>query len=152
MRDERDWKQDLDAFFRDKGEAPRPSTTDQLVRRNNEARAFIEQTVMPAFEELQVALARYGREALLSTAHKGRAAASIRVRNEGRDEFEYLIGVRVTSERAAPYAGVIPHPGWTKRPIERPLREGAQDHSVSDITKEEVIAHFLSSYEAHLAS
>jgi hypothetical protein len=148
----RDWKQDLDAFFRDRGEAPRSSTTDLLVRRNNEARTFIEQTVMPAFEELQVALAQYGREALLSTAHKGRAAASIRVRNEGRDEFEYLIGVRVTPERAVPYAELIPHTGWPKRPIESPLREGTQDYGVSDITKEQVIAHFLSSYKAHLAS
>ncbi len=75
-----DWKQDLDAFFRTRGEAPRPSTTDLLVRRNEEAGTFIAQTVMPAFEELQAALAQYGREALLSMAHKGRAAASIRVK------------------------------------------------------------------------
>lgn len=148
----RDWKQDLDAFFRNRGEAPRPSTTALLVRRNNEAGAFIEQTVMPAFEELQTALAQYGREALLSTAHKGRAAASIRVRNAGRDEFEYLIGVRVTPERAVPYAELISHAGWPRRPIESPLWEGTQDYSVSDITKEEVIAHFLSTYKAHLAS
>ncbi len=148
----RDWKQDLEAFFRARGETPRPSTTDLLVRRNNEAGIFIDQTVMPAFEELQAALAQYGREALLSTAHKGRAAASIRVRHEGRDEFEYLIGVRVTPERAFPYVELIPHGGWPRRPIENTVREGSQDYSVSDITKEEVIAHFLASYKAHLPS
>lgn len=148
----RDWKQELDAFFRARGEAARPSANDLLVRRNTEAGAFIEQTVMPAFEELQAELAQYGREALLSTAHKGRAAASIRVRNAGRDEFEYLIGVRVTPERAVPYAELISHAGWPRRPIESPLREGPQDYSVGDITRDEVIAHFLSSYKAHLPS
>jgi hypothetical protein len=146
-----EWEQELEAFFRARGEAPRPSTTDLLVRRNNEAGAFIDQTVMPAFEELQAALAQHGREALLSTAHK-RAAASIRVRNGGRDEFEYLIGVRVTPDRALPYAELIPHAGWPRRPSERTLREGSQDYSVRDITKEEVIAHFLASYQAQLPS
>jgi hypothetical protein len=145
------WKQDLDALFRARGEGPRPSTTDLLVRRNQEAGVFIDQTVVPAFEELQGALGQYGREALLSTNHKDRgAAASIRVRSEGRDEFEYLIGVRVTPERAFPYVELVPHPGWPKRASERTIRDGAQDYSVTDITKEEVIRHFLSSYAAHL--
>ena len=86
-----DWKQDLDAFFRAQGKVLRPSTNGLLVRRNEEARMFIAQMVIPAFEELQAALKQYGREILLSTNHTGRAAASIRVRNAGRDEFEYII-------------------------------------------------------------
>jgi hypothetical protein len=155
-----DWKQDLDALFRARGEVPRPSTTDLLVRRNHEAGDFIDQTVVPAFEELREALGRYGREALLSTKPKDRgakdrgAAASIRVRNEGRDEgrdeFEYLIGVRVTPERAFPYVELVPHPGLPGRASEGTIRDGAQDYSVTDITKEEIIRHFVSSYAAHL--
>ena len=145
-----DWKQDLDAIFRAGGEMPRPSTTDLLVRRNEEAHVFIDQTAIPALEELQAALGQYGRETLLSTNHKGRAAVSIRVRNAGRDEFEYLIGVRVTPERAFPYVELVPHPGWLRPPGEGTIREGIQDYSVTDITKEEVIRHFLSSYAAYL--
>ena len=146
-----DWKQHLDAIFRAGGEMPRPSTTDLLVRRNQEAHAFIVQTVVPAFEELQEALSQYGRESLLSADHKDRgAAASIRVRNEGRDEFEYLIGVRVIPERAFPYVELIPHHGWPRRASEGTIRDGLQDYSVTDITKEEVIRHFLSSYAARL--
>jgi hypothetical protein len=146
-----DWKQDLDDFFRARGEAPRPSTNELLVRRNEEAGAFIQGTVLPAFEEVQAALARYGREALVNAAHKGQVAASIRVRNAGRDEFEYFIGTRVTSERAAPYVEVAIQTGWPRRTIEGALREGAQDYSVVDITKEEVIRHFLTAYKAQLA-
>ena len=85
---------------------------------------FIAQMVIPAFEELQAALEQYGREILLSTNHTGRAAASIRVRNAGRDEFEYIIAVRVTPERAFPYVEVVPHPGWPRRASEGMIREG----------------------------
>lgn len=146
------WKQNLDAFFRTRGEALRPNNTDLLVIRNEEARVFIDLTVIPAFEELHGALGQYGREALLSTDHKGRAAASIRVRNEGRDEFAYLIGVRVTPERAYPYVELTPYPGLPGRVSEEVIRDGAQDYSVADITNEEVIRHFLSSYAAHRTS
>ena len=146
-----DWKGDLDEFFRTRGEAPRPSANDILVQRNEEAGRFIAGAVVPAFEELQAALARYGREALLSTAHKGQAAASIRVRNEGRAEFEYFVGTRVTSERVFPYVEMVTHPGWPRRAIEGSLRQGAQDYNVTDITKEEVIQHFLAAYKAQMA-
>ncbi len=147
-----DWERDLETFFRARGEEPHPSTGDLLARRSDEARAFITQTVVPAFEEVNTALAQYGRESLLSTAHQGRLAASIRVRNEGRDEFEYLIGVRVTPERALPYVEIVTHPGWPRRASEGALREGAQQYSASDITKEEVIRHCLSAYMTHLTA
>lgn len=147
-----DWKQDLDALFRARGEVPQMSATDLLVHRNQEAHTFINQTVIPAFEELQEALSQYGREALLSTDHKGRAAVSIRVLNAGLDEFVYLIGVRVMPERAIPYAEIVSHSGWPRRTSERMIRDGAQEYSVTDITKEEVIRHFLSSYATHLTS
>jgi hypothetical protein len=145
-----DWEQDLETFFRARGETPHPSTSDLLVRRNEEAHAFIMQTVVPAFETVHAALAQYGREALLSTAHQGRLAASIRVRNEGRDEFEYLIGIRVTPDRAAPTVEIVTRTGWPRRASESALREGSQDYSASDITKDEVIRHFVSSYIVHL--
>jgi hypothetical protein len=153
-----DWKQDLDEFFRARGLAPRPSDSAPrvraLVRRDEEAATFIAETVMPAFEELQEVLSQYGRVAQvgpvqLSPTQRKRAAASIRVRAEGRDEFEYIIGVRVTLEQAFPYVELIQRWPWYAR--ERMIREGAQDYSVTDITKEEVIRHFLSSYKAHLA-
>ncbi len=147
-----EWKQDLDALFTTRGEAPHPSTSDLLMRRNKEARTFIDETVMPAFEDLQVALSRYGRVVVLSTAHKGQTAASMRVRDEGQDEFEYLIGVRVTPDCAYPFVELVPHTGWTRHVEEDTLREGAQDYCVSGITKDEVISHFLSSYKAYLPS
>ena len=147
-----EWEQDLETFFRARGEEPRSSTMDLLVRRNDEAYTFIMQTVVSAFEEVNTALAQYGRESLLSTAHQGRVAASIRVRNEGRDEFECLIGVRVTPERALPYIEIVARPGWPRRASEGALREGAQHYSASDITKEEVIRHCLSAYTTHLTT
>src|SRR5215467_13616038 len=106
----RDWEQGLETFFRARGEEPRSSTMGLLVRRNDEASRFIMQTVVPAFEKVNTALAQYGRECLLSTAHQGRVAASSRVHKEGRDEFEYLIGVRVTPERALPYVEIVARP------------------------------------------
>jgi hypothetical protein len=118
-----------------------------LCRRNQEAGAFIATVVMPAFEELQAALARYGREVLL---RDGGAEVSMRVRNDGQDEFEYTVKTRVTLERAVAYAEIATRAGWPRRTTESALRAEHGGESVTDLTKEDIIRQALTAYKAHV--
>jgi len=143
-----DWEQDLDGFFPSQGEERRPPVGDMLIRRNQEAGQFIQAVVLPAFEEVRRALEQYGRVALL---RDGRSEASLRVRHGGRDEFEYVVKTRVTPERAYPFVETITYRGWLARKGEVPLRDGAQEYGVADVSKDEIIRHLLAAYKAGVA-
>jgi hypothetical protein len=109
---------------------------------------FIESVVMPACDEIQAALAHFGREVLL---HNAGAEASLRVRNAGQDEFDYSVKTRVTPERAVAYAEIAAHPGQPRRTTESALRAEHGGDSVTDLSQEDVIRQALAAYKAHLA-
>ena len=143
-----DWENKLDKFFANK-EVKEKETATKLSVTETEVPIFIEQVVMPAFRELRPALERHGREVAVFGGQEPR----IVIKYNGQEEFEYAIHIRVSPGHA------VPVPKTRRRDkkdgklfgAEGYLRSGTQDYSISEITKDEIIEHFLSDYMGHIA-
>lgn len=114
-----------------------------------EVKDFYTSKVIPAFEELKTELEKKGREVNLDA---NKESTSIEVKFEGEEEFHYAIKVRIYPDHAVPY----PEIHYTDRNSGRrysskgSMRSGTQNYDISDISKEEIIQHFLEKYKSHL--
>ena len=137
-----DWKKDMDSLFRGQ-EAKAKDDEQKLAKNRSEAEAFCSSQVVPAFEELKEELEKHDREVRISPGPSG---ASLLVEYKGNTEFEYSIHVKVYTARAVPVQetrGFSEGKSWRS---EGSLRSGLQDYTIDDITKEDIITNFLSSY------
>ena len=103
-----------------------------------------------AFEELKSELKRYGRDVEVYTERKD--FASIIVNFEAEEELDYSIEVMISPVRVFPRP-VIHHTEWAssrRLRVEGLLRKGSQDYDISDISKEEIIEHFLDEYKNYI--
>ncbi len=140
-----DWKDDLESFFEEK-ERQNKANTEQRQNAELQSASFLSNTVVPAFEEIQAELEKYGREVIISNKDQ---AVNIQIFYESSLEFDYWIKVDINNLR--------PHPeiqltiDKQKVSLEGTLRVGVESFTIEDISKEEIIGSFLSDYYAHIA-
>jgi hypothetical protein len=142
----KDWKKILASFFEkqkeEKGEKEKKRSKEKL-----RVEKFYATIVNPAFEELKSEFKKYGREVDIYTER--RDFASIIVYFEGEEELDYLIEVMLYPGLAFPRP-VVHYTEWAssrRLRVEGLLRTGIQDYDISDITKDEIIEHFLNEYK-----
>ena len=133
-----DWKADLGRFF----EETRETREKQKV---SEMDNFIVSVALPAFEQIRIELAKYGREVTVRSS--GSSAALIVLRG-GEEEMTYRIQGRTFPNGVLPYAEVRSRErkGLKLVRAESMFRSGAPDYSITDVTTDEIIRNFLSHY------
>lgn len=136
-----DWRERLGiiAGRKKKTEAP---TLDDARRR---LRWFIETTVMPAFEALEVELRRHGREVVID---RRPYQVSLSVHRDGREEFSYAVRGRAFHKMsfAFPELGEGDDaPRILRGEIVR--AGGSDDYDVQDFTTEGIIRDFVEAYD-----
>jgi len=143
------WKIILANFFNKQKE----EKAEKEVKRSQEklrVEKFYSKIVNPALEELKSELKKHGREVEVYTERKD--FASIIVNFEAEEELDYSIEVRISPGRVFPRP-VIHYTEWAssrRLRVEGLLRKGNQDYDISDITKEEIIEHFLNEYKNYI--
>lgn len=141
-----DWKQQLNNLF---SEEYRKKLKKKLATGGEfRVKNFIQETVVPAFEEVAEELSNYGKDVDVEV---GKKDASITVFDEEEEEFFYAVKVRVYKERKYVFP-VIPlsdEEGQVYR-AEVHLKEGPTDHDVTTYTKEQIIENFLYEYRRHI--
>lgn len=142
------WKADLANLFQDVAQEQK-KTEEQLSLTKAEASDFYATVVGPAFEELRAELEKHGRKVDVTVNSR---RASIVVTHDGIQEMDYSVMVRTHPGRVFPY----PETRFTSTSDGRNyrsegyFRSGLQDYTIKDITKEEIIKHFLGDYRASI--
>lgn len=137
------WKEELKELF---------ETTEGSLRetraRKQRVRGFIQDVVVPAFEELAETLPDYGRDVEVEF---GERDAALRVLHEGEEEFYYEVKVNAYRRRdfAFPVIPLHDAEGRTYR-AEAHLRDRPLHRDVTDCTKDELIRIVLHDYGRHL--
>ena len=111
---------------------------------------FYSKIVNPAFKELKSELKRHGRDVEVYAERPD--FASIIVNFEGEEELDYSIEVMISPVRVFPRPA-IHYTEWAssrRLRVEGLLRKGRQDYDISDISKEEIIEHFLNEYKNYI--
>jgi hypothetical protein len=142
----KNWKEILANFF-EKQKEEKEEKEEKHSREKLRVEKFYSTIVNPAFEELKSELKKHGREVDVYTER--RDFASIIVQFEGEEELDYSIEVMLYPGLAFPRP-VIHYTEWAssrRLRIEGLLRRGIQDYDISDITKDEIIEHFLNEYK-----
>jgi hypothetical protein len=142
----KDWKKILASFF-EKQKEEKGEKEEKHSREKLRVEEFYATIVNPAFEELKSELKKHGREVDVYTQR--RDFASIIVQFEGEEELDYSIEVMLYPGLAFPRP-VIHYTEWAssrRLRVEGLLRKGIQDYDISDITKDEIIEHFLNEYK-----
>jgi hypothetical protein len=131
-----DWKPDLKKLF-DDVETKKKLGAEKKEANDRECQAFMKDVVGPAFEELKAELVKYGRQVVVNV---GWQAVGITVMHDGKQELDLSICCR----------GLYPYP--EERFIDREgrhfksegsLRSGAQDFTVRDFKKDEILQYSL---------
>ena len=142
----KDWKKILASFF-EKQKDEKEEKEVKHIHEKLRVEKFYSTIVNPAFEELKSELKKHGRKVEAYTER--RDFASIIVQFEGEEELDYSIEVMLYPGLAFPRP-VIHYTEWSssrRLRAEGLLRNGIQDYDISDITKEEIIEHFLNKYK-----
>ena len=143
----KNWKNILASFFEkkeeEKGEKEKKQSHEKL-----RVEKFYSTIVNPAFEELKSEFKKYGREVAVYTERTD--FASIIVQFESEEELDYSIEVMLFPGLAFPRP-VIHYTEWASSRrirVEGRLRLGIQNYDISDITRDEIIEHFLNEYKS----
>ncbi len=136
----KDWKNDLEEFFKDRKRGTAPEEVD--AGRLPEVRKFFASRVKPAFKAVRKELGRYGREIALEV---GDDHASFDIRFQGRLELNYRIFVR--GKRPCPESYFEVPSGGALR-SEGAFKTGGRPAEVGDVTKDDIIAHLLREYRS----
>ena len=133
-----DWRDNLEGFLK---------TT---ARRRQEKAAygmtdFVRDVAAPAFEEVTKELVRYGRHVTIRQAD---ASITIMVSHLGAQEISYRVQGRMFPNGIRPFVEIRFHERKGRRliTVEKMLRGGGAEHTLLDITKDEVIRHFTATY------
>lgn len=143
------WKKALTTILKkkkeDKGEKEIKHSHQKL-----RVEKFFSTIVNPALKELKSELRRHGRDVEIYTERKD--FASIIVNFEGEEELDYSIEVMISPVRVFPRP-VIHYTEWAssrRLRVEGLFRKGRQNYDISDISKEEIIEHFLNEYQNYI--
>ena len=140
-----DWKDDLKSFFEEK-ERHDQAYAEQRQNAELQSSSFLSNTVVPAFEAIQAELEKYGRDVKINDEDQ---AVNIQIFSEGSLEFDYWIKVDINNLR--PHPEIQLNVDEQKVSLEGTLRVGVDSFTIEDISKEEIIASFLSDYYTHIA-
>ena len=141
-----DWKKELkelfDEEFRRKKKMQAESEDKMRVKR------FISGIVEPAFEDIAEELKEYDRDIDVEIE---KMAATIRVYNEGHEEFYFSIRSRPykKKEYSFPVLALRDDNGDYYR-AEVYLKDGPLYHDVTNYSKEQIIGEFLHEYKRHM--
>lgn len=141
----KNWKKILANFF-EKQKEEKEEKQEKHSHEKLRVEKFYSTIVNPAFKELKSELKKHGREVEVYTER--RDFASIIVQFEGEEELDYSIEVILYPGLAFPRP-VIHYTEWAssrRLRVEGILRTGIQNYDISDITKDEIIEHFLNEY------
>jgi hypothetical protein len=139
-----DWKKELNNYFKEKEKLEEKNKANE-VQSKKDAGDFISSIVVPAFNELKKELEKNGREVNISS-HK--ESAYISVKFSDVEEMDYGIGVRIHPHMAYPFTTTRTRAKTGEIYLsEGVIRSGAQDYTVSDISKEDIIQSFLTNYK-----
>ncbi|OVE75916.1 hypothetical protein BVX97_02975 [bacterium E08(2017)] len=132
-----DWKQNLGSFF----EKEVSKSKEELP----EFDQFILDVVIPAMQEIAAELKLHGRDV---TVRNSQSSAAVIVCKDGDEEMTYRIQGRTFPNAVLPFAEVRfrQRKGRKLVTVESMFRSGAPGYKLSDITKEEVIQHFVENY------
>ncbi len=133
-----DWQEELGTFFKQKEQT-------HAEKERSEVERFLEDVAMPAYAELKGELEKYGRQV---TIRETASAATLTVQHGGTDEFRYSLQGRTFPEGILPFAELLSRERKGIRMIrtESMVRSGG-NYTISDVTTDEVIAHFLAHYK-----
>lgn len=109
---------------------------------------YINDVVVPAFEEIAEELQNYNRDVDLDVEKSG---ATLKVFYDGEMEFYYAIKARIYKKRdfAFPMIPLSDSKGQIHR-AEVFLKDGPTETDVTDMTREQIINNFLYEYRRHL--
>jgi hypothetical protein len=142
----KDWKKILATILKNQKEDRREKETKRSHEKLR-VEKFYSKIVNPAFKELKSELIRHGRD--VEVYIERRDFASIIVNFEAEEELDYSIEVIISPVRIFPRP-VVHYTEWAssrRLRVEGSLRKGVQTYDISDITKEEIIEHFLNEYK-----
>jgi len=145
----RHWQERLAEVLRKHGgEVATPGEEAPLRTRN--VAAFHQEAVIPAFEELKNELTQHGRSVAYNTDGE---RALLEVHYQGRQELAYRVHIKASGDGVQPYVATDFRAGETRRSHtgEEVIRPGSQDYTVADVTKDDIIRHFLDAYEVRLS-
>lgn len=137
-----DWKQDLRQSIA-QHEVEIQNLEQKTNQQNTNIKEFFQTKVLPAFEDLKTVLEEQKREV---TINYGLDEVTIKVLFNGKEEMNYGVQAKLYGTR------VVVHPverfseGGKRFRGEGYFRSGAQDYSIDDLSKEEIIQHFSSEY------
>lgn len=138
----KDWRSQLNEILQRRTKPAAPPRDVEAARRQLEQ--FIDETVMPAFEELKSELEKNEREVKIE---RRRYHATITVFRNGKEEFSYAIRGRAYHKMALAFPELSRQREPTIARAEVVLRSGAHhDREITKFTKEQVIADFLDAY------
>lgn len=132
------WRSQLNSFLGAPRETGTPDKKDELA-------AFISDVVLPAFAELDQELRKHGRDVTLRHTE---ASAALIVQHNGDEELAYRIQGRMFPHGVLPFAQVRfrERKGLKYITVENMVRPGAATYKIGDISRDEIIRHFLDNY------
>jgi len=133
-----EWQKKLEGFFQQSEKSKQDKLTSELAR-------FIEDVVMPAFDAVKQEMEKHGRDVTIRNAS---TSASLSVHHGGEEELTYRVQGRIFPSRVLPYVELRfrERKGLRLLRTEVMFRDGAVEYGLTDITREEIIQHFVDNY------
>lgn len=147
------WQDNLKNLF-DQKEEKTKETQQKISQAEKEFAEFIKIVARPALEEVAEELKKYKRTAEIFDSGSNYVSITVKKESEhgfSEEEFSYAIKLSRGAQRAypTPETRFQDKDGKSYR-AEGFIRSGGQDYTAKDITKEEIINHFLQEYHSHL--
>ncbi len=136
-----DWKDDLNDFFKNEEQKAKMSE-EESKEATAMVETFISTIVKPAFEELKAQFEKNGKEVNVSV---GQDSASIAIDPNKYEKFDY----RISARGSMPYTEQRSKMEGQTYKWNEYLRNSNMGYTAADITKEEVINHFISAYQTN---
>jgi hypothetical protein len=132
-----DWRNNLGSFLASGEKKSGPKEPPFQI--------YVREILVPAFEEIAEELDKHGRTVKI---HNAGSSAAMTISVDGTEEMTYRIRERQFPNGPLPYAEVRvrERKGLRLVTVETMLRSGQPDYTLDDISKQEIIDHFLQQY------
>ena len=137
-----DWKSELDDFF-DRQEHLERDEVERRARDRQQIVAFLDEIVVPAFEELRTYLEERGRQVKVSADGE---KATLAVSYQGRPEILYRLYAK-SRQTAIVYAYFDKNTGKAVK-AKDVITTAEGEVALSEITQEVIIQHFIRKYKS----
>ncbi|MDI6774995.1 MAG: hypothetical protein QME60_06330 [Verrucomicrobiota bacterium] len=133
-----DWKGKLGVFFHEVEKVKQEKSGADVAR-------FVVEVAIPAFEEIKTEMEKHGRTV---TIRNQVGSATLSVHHNTEEELTYRIQCRIFPAHIVPYVDLRfrQRKGLRLIRVEATIREGRSEYRLADITKEEIVEHFVENY------